>query len=71
MLCRCVACDDVCVLCGCVACDDVAVLCRFEEFLKLKWPSEKRFGLEGCEVSVNKYRYTVYSCRYRLEKCCI
>lgn len=24
--------------------------CRFEEFLKAKWPSEKRFGLEGCEV---------------------
>ena len=32
---------------------------RFEEFLKLKWPSEKRFGLEGCEVSVNKHPYTV------------
>ena len=25
---------------------------RFEEFLKLKWPSEKRFGLEGCEVLI-------------------
>ena len=24
----------------------------FEEFLKLKWPSEKRFGLEGCEVLI-------------------
>ena len=23
---------------------------RFEEFLAKKWPSEKRFGLEGCEV---------------------
>jgi len=25
---------------------------RFEEFLAKKWPSEKRFGLEGCEVGV-------------------
>jgi len=24
---------------------------RFEGFLAKKWPSEKRFGLEGCEVS--------------------
>ena len=24
----------------------------FEDFLKLKWPSEKRFGLEGCEVLI-------------------
>ena len=23
---------------------------RFEEYLAKKWPSEKRFGLEGCEV---------------------
>ena len=23
---------------------------RFEEFLAKKWVSEKRFGLEGCEV---------------------
>lgn len=28
----------------------VCVCIRFEEFLKVKWPSEKRFGLEGCEV---------------------
>ena len=34
-------------ICVCVYC----VYClRFEEFLKVKWPSEKRFGLEGCEV---------------------
>lgn len=24
---------------------------HFEGFLAKKWPSEKRFGLEGCEVS--------------------
>ena len=24
----------------------------FEDFLKLKWPSEKRFGVEGCEVLI-------------------
>ena len=25
---------------------------RFEEFLAKKWSSEKRFGLEGCEVLI-------------------
>ncbi len=25
---------------------------RFEEFLASKWSSEKRFGLEGCEVLI-------------------
>ena len=25
---------------------------RFEEYLAAKWPSEKRFGLEGCEVLI-------------------
>lgn len=25
---------------------------RFEEYLKKKWSSEKRFGLEGCEVLI-------------------
>lgn len=25
---------------------------RFEEFLATKWPSEKRFGVEGCEVLI-------------------
>ena len=30
---------------------------HFEGFLAKKWPSEKRFGLEGCEVSkcINGY----------------
>ena len=28
------------------------MIIRFEEFLAKKWPSEKRFGLEGCEVSL-------------------
>lgn len=27
-------------------------LARFEDFLAKKWPSEKRFGLEGCEVLI-------------------
>lgn len=26
--------------------------CRFEDFLARKWSSEKRFGLEGCEVLI-------------------
>ena len=30
----------------------VCVWCRFEEYLAAKWPSEKRFGLEGCEVMI-------------------
>ena len=25
---------------------------RFEDFLARKWSSEKRFGLEGCEVMI-------------------
>jgi len=25
---------------------------RFENYLKKKWSSEKRFGLEGCEVLI-------------------
>ena len=37
-------------LCDCVPiCVSV---CRFEEYLAAKWPSEKRFGLEGCEVMI-------------------
>ncbi|XP_064395206.1 2-oxoglutarate dehydrogenase complex component E1-like isoform X3 [Halichondria panicea] len=31
----------------------------FEEFLKLKWPSEKRFGLEGCEVLIPAMKYII------------
>ena len=27
-------------------------LIRFEDYLKKKWSSEKRFGLEGCEVLI-------------------
>ena len=27
-------------------------LSRFEDFLQRKWSSEKRFGLEGCEVLI-------------------
>lgn len=27
-------------------------MCRFEDFLARKWSSEKRFGLEGCEVLI-------------------
>lgn len=30
----------------------LCLLCRFEEFLQRKWSSEKRFGLEGCEVLI-------------------
>ncbi len=26
--------------------------CKFEEYLAKKWSSEKRFGVEGCEVLV-------------------
>lgn len=26
--------------------------CRFEAFLARKWTSEKRFGLEGCEILI-------------------
>lgn len=31
----------------------------FEEFLKLKWPSEKRFGLEGCEVLIPAMKHII------------
>ena len=38
---------------------------RFEGFLAKKWPSEKRFGLEGCEVSKFASGYHAYTpCRY-------
>ena len=30
----------------------ICLLFRFEEFLASKWTSEKRFGLEGCEVLI-------------------
>ncbi|XP_065910011.1 2-oxoglutarate dehydrogenase complex component E1-like isoform X2 [Dysidea avara] len=32
---------------------------RFEEFLAKKWPSEKRFGLEGCEVLIPALKYII------------
>lgn len=31
---------------------NIYFLCRFEDFLARKWSSEKRFGLEGCEVLI-------------------
>lgn len=31
---------------------ELCVFFRFEEFLSTKWTSEKRFGLEGCEVLI-------------------
>lgn len=34
-------------------CSMVTIQCsRFEDFLARKWSSEKRFGLEGCEVLI-------------------
>uniref|UniRef100_A0A2K5HBR1 2-oxoglutarate dehydrogenase complex component E1 n=1 Tax=Colobus angolensis palliatus TaxID=336983 RepID=A0A2K5HBR1_COLAP len=33
-------------------CGRSSVAWRFEEFLQRKWSSEKRFGLEGCEVLI-------------------
>ncbi|XP_065826622.1 2-oxoglutarate dehydrogenase complex component E1-like isoform X2 [Oscarella lobularis] len=32
---------------------------RFEEFLAKKWPSEKRFGLEGCEVLIPALKHII------------
>jgi len=32
---------------------------KFEEFLAKKWPSEKRFGLEGCEVLIPAIKQVV------------
>lgn len=34
---------------------------RFEGFLAKKWPSEKRFGLEGCEVSIFLFLYNHFT----------
>lgn len=31
----------------------------FEEFLQKKWPSEKRFGLEGCEVLIPAMKHII------------
>lgn len=33
-------------------CVTASLFSRFEEFLHRKWSSEKRFGLEGCEVLI-------------------
>lgn len=30
----------------------IIIIIRFEDYLKKKWSSEKRFGLEGCEVLI-------------------
>ena len=49
----------VCVGGGNVFCAPLTNCCRFEEFLKLKWPSEKRFGLEGCEVLIPAMKYII------------
>lgn len=35
-----------------IAFQDTYFSTRFEEFLQRKWSSEKRFGLEGCEVLI-------------------
>jgi 2-oxoglutarate dehydrogenase E1 component len=35
---------------------------RFEEFLAKKWPSEKRFGLEGCEVLIPAIKQVIDVC---------
>ncbi|XP_041362850.1 2-oxoglutarate dehydrogenase, mitochondrial-like isoform X1 [Gigantopelta aegis] len=35
---------------------------RFEEFLARKWSSEKRFGLEGCEVLIPAMKTIIDSC---------
>ncbi|XP_033747681.1 LOW QUALITY PROTEIN: 2-oxoglutarate dehydrogenase, mitochondrial-like [Pecten maximus] len=35
---------------------------RFEDFLAKKWSSEKRFGLEGCEVLIPALKTIVDSC---------
>ncbi|VDN02539.1 unnamed protein product [Thelazia callipaeda] len=34
---------------------------KFEEFLAKKWPSEKRFGLEGCEVLIPAVKQVIDS----------
>ena len=40
----------------------------FEDFLKLKWPSEKRFGLEGCEVLIPAMKQIIdYSNEYGVD----
>ncbi len=35
---------------------------RFEEFLARKYPAEKRFGLEGCEVLIPALKYIIDVC---------
>ena len=75
VVCVCVGGECVCVcgggMCVCVGgvvcvcgggnvfCAPLTNCCRFEEFLKLKWPSEKRFGLEGCEVLIPAMKYII------------
>lgn len=42
-------------------CMYVVFICRFEEFLARKWSSEKRFGLEGCEVLISSMKTLIDS----------
>ena len=43
---------------------------EFENFLAKKWPSEKRFGLEGCEVMIPALKQIIGDCmNYFSVKC--
>lgn len=43
--------------------NNVVFICvRFEEYLAKKWSSEKRFGLEGCEVLIPAMKQVIDSC---------
>ena len=43
----------------------VALIVRFEEFLAKKYPAEKRFGLEGCEVLIPALKHIIDVCSKR------
>lgn len=38
---------------------------RFEDFLAKKYPAEKRFGLEGCEVLIPALKHIIDVCSSR------